>query len=446
MNWKPRKFLNYAQGWHSGSHAYAWAAITTFVRTGFPRTSNSEVALQFHAFRFTDRSLWGTEKAHNEFMSRNDLRSQSLDLLRFPLAVVIVIIHTFSTNGFTIQGNKVSLDNMPFLLEINHFIDGFLRGQSVPIYFFISGFVFFLGIKLTKATYIQKLKNRMKTLLIPYIIWNIIPVLLSLLKRLPCFSFLFPNIHKTQLDFSLPAILANFWDCSKGIFIQPESSESVVNNHIYPIDVPLWFVRDLMIVVLCTPVLYWVLKRTRYYFVLFFGILWFVLVYWDFGHINQLITAFFFFSWGAYMSVNQKKMLQEFGRFFKTSVFLYPLLALMFVWSVHYCPDASATIKKLNVFVGLFFAYNVAAWLLKYHICKVSPFLASSSFFIYVAHILICGDLVKVFFLILHPVSDWEMLLAYALAVVATVMSLLLVFFLLRRYTPSLLKVIAGRK
>lgn len=31
-------------------------------------------------------------------MSRNDLRSQSLDLLRFPLAVVVLAIHTFSTD------------------------------------------------------------------------------------------------------------------------------------------------------------------------------------------------------------------------------------------------------------------------------------------------------------------------------------------------------------
>ncbi len=78
-------------------------------------------------------------------MRKNDLRSQSLDLLRFPLAVVVLTIHTFSTDGFTIQGNSVSLDDFPILLETNYFINAFLRGQSVPIYFFISGFVFFLG-------------------------------------------------------------------------------------------------------------------------------------------------------------------------------------------------------------------------------------------------------------------------------------------------------------
>ena len=146
------------------------------------------------------------------------------------------------------------------------------------------------------------------------------------------------------------------------------------------------------------------------------------------------------------MSVNKKDMLQEFGHFFKGSMLLYPLLALLYVLSVHCFPDASATIKRLNVFVGLFFAYNVAAWLLKRNICKVSSFLASSSFFIYVAHTLICGDLVKLFFFIFRPTNEWGMLLIYTSSVVVTVTFLLLVFYLLRRYAPSFLKVIAGRK
>ena len=391
----------------------------------------------------------GNWKGTKNIMSRNDLRSQSLDLLRFPLAVVIVIIHTFNTGGITLQGTSISVDNMPLFKEINYFIDGFIRGQSVPIYFFISGFVFFLGVELTKETYLRKLKNRMKTLLIPYVIWNTIPVLLALFKRLPYFSSLFPNIHKVRLDFSFSTILNNFWDASKSIFIQPESPTSiseVISNSTYPINIPLWFVRDLMIVVLCTPILYWLLKRTRYYFVLSLGVLWFVLAYIDLGHINQMLTAFFFFTWGAYMSVNKKDMLQEFGRFFKTSMLLYPLLALLYISSVHWFPVATDTIKRINVFVGLFFAYNVAAWLLKHKVCKVSPFLASSSFFIYVAHSLICGDLVKLFFFVFRPTSEWGMISIYTSAVVVTVTSLLLVFYLLRRYAPSFLKVIAGRK
>ena len=61
-------------------------------------------------------------------MERNDLRSQSLDLLRFPLAFVVLIIHVFNTRGFALRGSQVSVEDMPVLLEINHIIDGFLRG------------------------------------------------------------------------------------------------------------------------------------------------------------------------------------------------------------------------------------------------------------------------------------------------------------------------------
>ena len=42
MNWKRRKFHNYTQGGHSGSHAITWAAITISVCKVFPTTSNSE--------------------------------------------------------------------------------------------------------------------------------------------------------------------------------------------------------------------------------------------------------------------------------------------------------------------------------------------------------------------------------------------------------------------
>lgn len=141
----------------------------------------------------------------------------------------------------------------------------------------------------------------MKTLLIPYIIWNIATIFIMLFKRLPCFSSLVPDLHKGQLDFSLSAIFVTFWDASKGIFanVIPE-----ITSAIYPQNAPLWFVRDLMIVVLCTPILYWLLRHTRYFFVLVLGIFWCVLDFWNLGHTSQLITAFFFFTWGAYMSIN----------------------------------------------------------------------------------------------------------------------------------------------
>ncbi len=175
-------------------------------------------------------------------IERNDLRSQSLDLLRFPLAFVVLIIHVFNTRGFALRGSQVSVEDMPVLLEINHIIDGFLRGQSVPIYFFISGFVFFLGVELTRGVYTRKLKNRVHTLLIPYIIWNIIDVLLVLARHLPILSSVFPNIHNMPLDFSLSAIMDTFWDSPRGIFALQAADNGAP---LFPQDKPLWFFERL---------------------------------------------------------------------------------------------------------------------------------------------------------------------------------------------------------
>ena len=54
-------------------------------------------------------------------MGRIDLRSQSLDLLRFPLAVVVLTIHIFSTEGITFQGTTSNFEDYPFFMEVNRY-------------------------------------------------------------------------------------------------------------------------------------------------------------------------------------------------------------------------------------------------------------------------------------------------------------------------------------
>lgn len=379
-------------------------------------------------------------KNNNVLMGRTDLRSQTLDLLRFPLAVVVLMIHTFTTKGLQVRGEELQFTDYPLFMEVNYWIDGFLRGQSVPIYYFISGFVFFLGVEMTKETYLRKFKNRVKSLVIPYFIWNAIAVLLMLgISFNPLFS------HYTaghNFHFSWSSLLSCFWVYDGGLSdVVIDSDQSAM----HPMNVPLWFVRDLIIVVLCTPILHVLIKRVGRYFVWLLGIIWFVVPY---LHLQTLgfQSAFFFFSWGAYMSINRKDMLQVFGRYFKASVFLYLLLGVLHVAAAHYWPEAQETIKQLNVLVGLLFAYNFAAWLLKRGTCRVNPFLASASFFVYVSHSLVVGRMLKLLFITFSPASDGALLLVYTLAVILTVLLLLAAFYVMRRYTPSLLRVIAGRK
>jgi membrane-bound acyltransferase YfiQ involved in biofilm formation len=202
-----------------------------------------------------------------------------------------------------------------------------------------------------------------------------------------------------------------------------------------------------MIVVLTTPIIYWLLKHTRHYFVLFLGLLWFTLgLFGDFLHLSQLVVAYFYFTFGAYMSINKKDMLVEFGKYRRLSVILYVLLSLLFVAMLHICPIVNRVIHQLNIFVGLIFAYNMASWLLEKDICKPNKFLASASFFIYVTHTLICTYILKLHFFIFTPTTDAIKFFVYTSTVLITTSSLLLSFWLLREYAPNVLKVIAGRK
>ena len=121
-------------------------------------------------------------------MDRNDLRSQSLDLLRFPLAIVVMTIHVW------FPGVADATADVPALNALSGLVAGLLWDQSVPVYFFISGFVFFLNVDMSAATYRRKLRNRTKSLLIPYIIWNTLAIAKLLLFALPCLGFLFAGI------------------------------------------------------------------------------------------------------------------------------------------------------------------------------------------------------------------------------------------------------------
>lgn len=371
-------------------------------------------------------------------MDRNDLRSQSLDLLRFPLAIVVLTIHLLFPASYD------DFSSSPFLLGTTDLISGLLLDQSVPIYFFISGFVFFLNKDFNKEVYARKLRNRTKSLLIPYLVWNSAAIMKLLLFAMPLLAPLFSNQRTlSDFDFSPDSLLFSFWDESQGITHQARPA----TNDIFPIDSPLWFVRDLMIVVVSTPIIYAVLKRLRQYAVYGLGLLWFILGIWPLGHANQLLTAFFFFSWGGYLSICNKDILAVFGRFAKPAIVAYIIFSVAYALCCRSCaPEITLILKKTNQCAGLIVAYDAAAWLLRHKVCKANHFLAASSFFIYVGHILVIHEVRMVFVRLLNPSSPWQFAAVHALTFASTIALLLTTFYILRKLAPGLTKVITGRK
>lgn len=122
--------------------------------------------------------------------------SQTISILRFPLCVVIVMIHS-NIAIYNASANQFALVN----IFSNYFI-GDVCYYSLSLFFFISGFLLFREGKFNLEIFKKKINHRVYSLLIPYILWNLI-----------CFGMIFvlqqikPNInlllHKQIADFRI---------------------------------------------------------------------------------------------------------------------------------------------------------------------------------------------------------------------------------------------------
>ncbi len=354
------------------------------------------------------------------------LHSQSLDLMRFPLAVVVLTVHV---SLLQFNDTTLTLAAAPF----RKFVEVLLHNQSVPIYFFIAGYVFFLKMEMTRKQYARKLRNRVKSLLIPYFIWNLVAILIIAFKNLArCGN---GHFHPT-----IPNLLSCFW------MYDGQLEGRTITMPIYPIDLPLWFVRDLIIVVLLAPALYWIIRRARHYWIWTLGAVW--LLRWLMGseHLSQMVTALFFFSWGGYMSIFKRDMIKEFGRYRNASFLGYLGLGIVGWMFSSWQPEWFNQVKDLYILTGLCAAYNLSALLLTRRVFTVSTFLSSASFFIYITHYLVVSPFLLTLLKLLHPGNAVSMTMTYLLCITLITSLLLVVFYLMQRFTPVLLRVVAGRK
>lgn len=123
--------------------------------------------------------------------------------------------------------------------ELVDFLSSTLTKICVPAFFILSGYLFFLDQKsFTSRHYLEKLKRRVHTLLVPYILWNIIALSLDILK----IKFLgFPD-HGLIIDgnISWTKLVEGFYDYTDG----------------NPYAFAFWFIRNLMIFVVLSPIAY----------------------------------------------------------------------------------------------------------------------------------------------------------------------------------------------
>lgn len=371
-------------------------------------------------------------------MTNDELLSKTISYLRFPLTVGVVFIHFTPSDGLTFRAEW-------FFFIVNT-ISQVWATIGVPLFYIFSGFLFFYRKDFNCSIYKLKLKSRAKTLLIPFLLWNTIAIVWQLKFYLPVISSFY---HPIEIQVSIVRIINTFLCNIKnsGIFVGPPSTEPITG--LYPIDVPLWYVRDLMVIILLSPIIYLAIKKTKQWFISALGLFWlFSSIILSKGssfhiYIGMLLTATFFFSWGAFYSIYKKNFVLCFRKV-KYSPIIYLPIAIADALTIGL--EFNIFIHKIGILFGVVAAVVVVSLLLESNKVKVNTILANSSFFVFALHTIFMGDFVRFLFTLFHiPVNNpYAILALYFFVPIFCVLVCLTLYLLLKRYFPKTCNLLTG--
>lgn len=308
------------------------------------------------------------------------------------------VVSTFDNSCPTITPNAYLYVNM----TINK-----IATCAVPTFFFISGYLLTINIKkLSISVYLSKLKKRVITLFIPYIIWNLLAVTYLYLTNQFHKPFTFNNIFLTPANF------------------------------------PLWFLRDLMLMTLTFPVFYYIAKLLGKYVTILFVAL-FIVIPMPNMTVKYIILPIIFFYAGISASLYNINF-DSCHSYFKLLIILCCLTCLS--TEIIFNGDVAWSIDNLFLVLGVFSFLIIGHLFVSNHNWQSVKVLSIGSFFIYCSHKLGPTYISKT---ILHqlPISNYyKETIIFLLAPFLTYFICLLIYNLGRIYLPSFIKLLTGGK
>lgn len=363
-------------------------------------------------------------------MTTDELQSKTIDWLRFPMIIGVLLIHSYKppmNNGGMLLGNDhIVYPIFQFFRNLGSEVVGRL---SVPMFFLIAGFLFFQATRFDRLFYWKKLKNRFHSLLVPYLFWiGFTIVLYLLLQRVfgitrLAYGSVPPIVQWNAMDY-----LRSFWD---------------LRSPAYPLIYPLWFIRDLMITMLLSPLLYILMKYLKG------GAITLFFLFWMFGfpiHLTGVnITALFFFMLGGYFRLFEKNLISECRKLFRFSLIAYPVVAVADACSKGL--PVNTYIHHAGILLGILFLFNIISFLLEHRRLSVGTFLPGASFFLFAVHEQSLSQVRKSLTAIFPPgSSQLNDVILYLLPMLIIIPSALGLYSLLRRYCPAILRIMVGAR
>lgn len=328
--------------------------------------------------------------------------SESFDIGKAILLAGVIMIHC---NPSKFDGTP---ENVKLLFtHINYYLN-----FCVPFFFILSGYLFFANLShLNLDIYKQKMSSRFHTLLIPYLLWCTIAGIFICLKV----KFLGHPGNGIFIDnrFSIIGFIRGFWNAGDN----------------FPFDFPLWFLRNLIIFQLLTPIIY-MLSRIKWLSAIIL-----LLPLFDID-----LYGFEYFFFGSYIGIykHNLKMIRKHIFFISTC-----FLVLIFL-----CTHIELYIFPLLVYSGI---YIFIPFCIKFR--KIFPTLSNdilnhknAFFFIYAIHGLYAFTINKTYFYLFGTGTIISSLTCFFLSFISNILISYCIFLIMKRCCNKLLNILCGMR
>lgn len=327
--------------------------------------------------------------------------SQAMKKCSLVCAVMVIFIHTYNLEVYKICSESVIYWFESFVAKIT--------ACAVPFFFMSSSFFLYQKEREVISVY----KSRFKSIMIPYLLWNII------------YMIAFTILKKLSLT-NVGLVSINIIDILKGIFL-------------YKYNYTYWFMFYLILFILLYPAIKQIVCRSK---IVCFSVLIALLTI-DFGNIinHNIIPSFIYYYLGAICGYYYRKQTEKISTIQpkkKTAIIMMCIVG--FVLSV------VASIFDINIsVVGNVSLILLLLIILSSQQIKMPLFLLGLSFMIYSMHGILLECVEKVIYIAFPHNVLWATI-DYFVSPAVTLMIIVVICAAMKKVCPSLYNILNGNR
>lgn len=343
------------------------------------------------------------------------IESNAINVAKFILIIGVVFIHL----PLRYQSNLVIGKAPIYSIVSSRF---FLMDVSLPALFLISGYLFFY--KLNKdctfemSSYFQKLRSRVKSILIPYFFWNVFWLIYNLIKNV----YLSKKGMEGEIVIdSFESLVSSFWAVGQG---------ELPNAPIAPYT---WFLRDVFVFAMLSPFYYFMYKNRKFsYIALAISIILLGFPEFDIPLLNPAIYI------GGFLAYNKYELKKSCERFN-----LVLIIICLAVFSFFYYSILPFALFRIGLLLFSFlFVFKIS--LLLYNIVWINN-LSKVATYLYLTHIFVLNMGMHTLLSVLSPKNDVGLVSCYFLNLILCLLVCISSFYILKKIKANaILRVMTG--